>query len=173
MHKAKGAPTSVFPLRKCYTEQIPVFVRMHLRNHRHTTSEALYTQYQIFNVANAREWEFTAQTVWWCWAVVHLRGNIGPHITSSDRGERGFQNDDGVKNRYLKFWRRIMWARPSNNRCYGAMVQNSFQKSLILRSFSAMNSCSIARRSTWSINCLWMCKSILWFKFFCLSLFVK
>jgi len=32
-----------------------------------------------------------------------LEGNIGPHITSPDRGEKGFQNDDGVKNRYLKF----------------------------------------------------------------------
>ena len=102
----------------------------------------------------------------------HLRGNIGPHITSSDSGDRGFRNDV-VKNRYLKFWWRNMWAHPSNNRCYGATVQNSFQKSLILRSFSAMNFCSIATRSTWSINCLWMCKNILWFKWAWLSLFVK
>jgi len=39
--------------------------------------------------------------VWWYCAVAHLRGNIGPHITSSDRGERGFQNDDVAKNKYL------------------------------------------------------------------------
>jgi len=30
-----------------------------------------------------------------------------------------------------------------------------------MRSFSAMNSCIIAMRPTWSINCLWMCKNIL------------
>ena len=132
-----------------------------------------YTQYQILNVASAREWDFTVQTVWWYCAVAHLRGDIGPHITSSDRGERGFQNDDGVKNRYLKFWWPNMWTRPNNNRCYSATVQNSFQKSLILRSLSAMNSCSIAMRSTWSINCLWMCKNILWFKGVLFSLFVN
>jgi len=40
IHKAKCASTSVFPQRKFYTEQIFVLVRMQLRNHRHTTSEA-------------------------------------------------------------------------------------------------------------------------------------
>jgi len=39
MHKAKGASTSVFPLRKFDTEQIFVLVRTQLRNHRHTVSE--------------------------------------------------------------------------------------------------------------------------------------
>jgi len=57
MHKANGASTSVFPLRKLYTEQIFVLVRMQLRNHRHTTSEALKwcDIYIIPNVASARE----------------------------------------------------------------------------------------------------------------------
>jgi len=41
--------------------------------------------------------------VWWYSAFSHLRGNIGPHTVSSDRGERGFENDDAVRNRYLKF----------------------------------------------------------------------
>jgi len=63
-----------------------------------------------------------------------------------------------------------MWTRASNKRCYSTKF---FPKKLILRLFSCMNSCSIAMRSTWSINCLWTCKNILWFKCFWLSLFVK
>jgi len=89
---------------------------------------AINTQYRILHFASAWEWDFTAQTVWWYCAVAHLRGNIGPHITSSVRGERSFHNDDAVKNIYLKFWWRNMWTRPSNNRRYSATVQNYFQK---------------------------------------------
>jgi len=40
MHKAKGASTSVFPLKKFYTVQIFVVVRTQLLNHRHTASVA-------------------------------------------------------------------------------------------------------------------------------------
>jgi len=30
----------------------------------------------LWNVASAREWDFTAQEFWWCWIFAHLRGNI-------------------------------------------------------------------------------------------------
>jgi len=31
------------------------------------------------------------KTVWWFFTVANRRRNIGPHITSSDRGERAFK----------------------------------------------------------------------------------
>jgi len=46
MHKAKGASTSAFPLRKFYTEQVFVLVR----NHKHTTSEAFEAVRYIHNI---------------------------------------------------------------------------------------------------------------------------
>jgi len=61
MHKAKGASTSAFPLRKLYTEQIFVLVRVQLRNHACTQPVkrlkrcGIYTQYRILFVASARE----------------------------------------------------------------------------------------------------------------------
>jgi len=58
------------------------------------------------SMLQVRENEITAQTVWWFCAAAHLRGNIGPYITSSDCGERGFQNDWWGKKyiQHLKFW---------------------------------------------------------------------
>jgi len=58
-------------------------VRMQFHNHIDTTSEtfrkgyAMYIRRQIWNVARAREWDFTAQMLWWFCAVAHLPGNTG------------------------------------------------------------------------------------------------
>ena len=90
-----------------------------------------------------------------------------PHIASSDRGERGFQNDNGVKNINLKFWLRNMWMLPSYNRCYRycATLKRLSNKvnSVIIYCYEFLQYC-VAVRSTKSIACLRMCKKILWFK---------
>jgi len=44
-------------------------------------SGAIYIQYQILNVASAREWDFTAQMFWWYCAVARLRVNIARHMS--------------------------------------------------------------------------------------------
>jgi len=72
----------VFPLRKFYTEQMFVLVRMELRKHVNTQLVkrfkqwkvyAIYIRYGIWNVASARAWDFTAQMVWWYCAIAQLR----------------------------------------------------------------------------------------------------
>ena len=37
----------------------------------------------FWNVASARELDFTAQMIWWYCAVVHLKGNIGLSLDCS------------------------------------------------------------------------------------------
>jgi len=74
--------SAVFPVRKFYIEQMFVSVRMRFHNHvywRHTTSEtfrqgySMYIRCQIWNVASAQEWDFTAQMLWWFFAIAHLQ----------------------------------------------------------------------------------------------------
>jgi len=38
----------------------------------------------LWNVASAREWDFTAQQFWWSWLFAHLRGNIADHAMQMD-----------------------------------------------------------------------------------------
>ena len=67
---------AVFPLRKFYTEQIFILVSMQLRNHVETQPLKRFKRYKdcaiymhkILNVANAQEWDFTAQMVCWYFA---------------------------------------------------------------------------------------------------------
>jgi len=48
-----------------------VLVRMQFHNHADTIIEtfrkgsAMHIRYQIWNVASAQEWDFTAQMLWW------------------------------------------------------------------------------------------------------------
>ena len=49
--------------------------------HGHTTNETFrkgYAMniYQIWNVASTKEWDFTAQMLWWFCAVAHLEGTL-------------------------------------------------------------------------------------------------
>jgi len=81
--KKSGQAWAVFLLRKPYAEQMFLLVSMRPRNHVDTQpvkaehfkrwkGRAAYRG----NAASAREWDFTAQTVWWHCAAAHHGGNI-------------------------------------------------------------------------------------------------
>jgi len=38
----------------------------------------------LWNVASAREWDFTAQQFWWSWVFVSLKGNIADDAMQMD-----------------------------------------------------------------------------------------
>ena len=84
LHKFVKLVTSSFPVRKLYILQMFALVRMQFHNHvdtqpvkRFDRAMQIYIRYQIWNVASAQEWDFTAQMLWLFYAFAHLRGNTG------------------------------------------------------------------------------------------------
>jgi len=49
----------------------------------------MYIRCWIWNVASAREWDFTTQMVWWHCAVAHLRGNTVHGHTQTGQVDSG------------------------------------------------------------------------------------
>ena len=109
-----GTWSAVLPLRKFYSAQMFLLLRMQLRSHvdaqpvkrfKLGKSCARYMRYKILNVATAREWDLTAQMVWWycACAVAHLGGNIDDERKVGDllRPKRTFH----AKLTNKPFWR--------------------------------------------------------------------
>jgi len=60
-------------LSKC--EQNPHFIQI---------ASCLHAVPLLWNVASAREWDFTAQQLWWSWVFAHLIGSIADDIMQMD-----------------------------------------------------------------------------------------
>jgi len=90
--------TSSAPVRKLYISQNVIFSAHAIsQQRRHSTSgtfrkgHAMYIRYQIWNVASAQEWNFTAEMLWCFCGFAQLRTLEGTLVT---RESARFDNND-------------------------------------------------------------------------------